>query len=132
MLAVPDHHEASGPRDQPADTGVPVLREKGEGMTPTIFDAEISGSYAALEPPRPRVVPQDFLQVPAHASAWLEAYDRTVTAQQCQRPDVMEAPVQERQPRRKTIRTAPPAVPAPAQVPPTMLSILETRITKQL
>lgn len=99
------------------------------------IQAEAAGAYAAMDPPRPRVVPAEYSTHPALAAAWLEAYDRTVTAQQCQRPDVMGAPAAppERKPRAKAPKpaapppAAPPAQPKPA-ARPTMMAIFEGSI----
>lgn len=109
-------------------------------MANTIFDAEISGSYAGMEPAKPREVPPPYKHHPVLAAAWLESYDRTVTSQQCQRPNVMEAPAKAERhaedkedagPKRPK---AAAVIPANVRVPekPTMRAILEGSISERL
>lgn len=108
-------------------------------MAHTIHDAEISGSYAGMEPAKPREVPDAYRRNPALAAAWIEAYDRTVTSQQCQRPHVMEAPAKTERhaedkedagPKRPR---AAAVIPAKVRVPekPTMRAILEGSISER-
>ncbi len=99
----------------------------------TIFDAEISGSYAGLEPAQPREVPPEYRSHPKLAAVWLQAYDRTVTAQSNQRYGVMEAPpkAERRTSDREQVVPKKLKVATKSQVKPTMMAALDRQLAEQ-